>query len=89
MCHDYPEDLNFDKKLSKYPSVVSSCVIQFFSQTTFQMSYGYENISNLITYYYVSQSEGDDLVDDTLEIFFLIIILLWPKTSESSSYEII
>ena len=66
-CHDY---LNFDKKLSKYPSVVSYRIIQSFSQTTFQMSCGYENISNLITYLYVSQSEGDDSVDNILEILF-------------------
>ena len=61
---------NFDKKLLKYPSVVSFCVIQSFSQTTSQMSCGHEKISNPITYLYVSQSKGDDLVDDTLETFF-------------------
>ena len=44
-------------------------VIQSFSQITFQMSCGYENISNPITYLYVSQSEGDDSVDDALKIF--------------------
>ena len=60
---------NFDKKLSKYPSVISFLVIQSFSQTS-QMSCGYENISNSITYLYVSQSKGDDSVDDTLETLF-------------------
>ena len=70
MCHDYPEDLNFDKKLSKYPSVVSYCVIQSFSQTTSQMSCGHKKISNLITYHYIPRSKDDDLVDDTLKFFF-------------------
>ena len=43
-------------------------VIQSFSQTTSQMSCEYENISNLITYHYVSQSKDDDSVDDILKI---------------------
>ena len=34
------------------------------------MSCGYENMSNSITYLYVSRSEGDDSVDDALEFFF-------------------
>ena len=66
---------NFDEKLSKYPSVVSSCVIQSFSQPTSQMSYGYRNISNPITYLYVSRSEGDDLVDDILQTLLILISL--------------
>ena len=45
-------------------------VIQSFSQTTSQMSCGYKNILNLITYHYVSRSEDDDSVDDTLKFFF-------------------
>ena len=44
--------------------------IQSFNQTTSQMNCGYEIMSNLITYLNISQSEGDDLVDDTLEFFF-------------------
>ena len=50
--------------------MVSFHVIQSFSQTTSQMSCGHENILNSITYHYISQSEDDDLVNDTLEIFF-------------------
>ena len=50
--------------------MVSFRVIQSSNQTTSQMSYGYENMSNLITYLYVSQFEDDDSVDDTLETLF-------------------
>ena len=34
------------------------------------MSCGYENMSNPITYFYISQSEGDDSIDDILNFFF-------------------
>ena len=61
---------NFDEKLSKYPSMASYHVIQSFSQTIFQMSCGYKNISNTITYHYVSRSESHNSVDDTSEILF-------------------
>ena len=47
--------------------MVSFRVIQFFSQTTSQMSCGHENMSNPITYLYVSRSESDDSVDDILK----------------------
>ena len=50
--------------------MVSFRVIQSFSQTTSQISCGYKNMSNPITYLYVSQSEGDDSVNDTLETLF-------------------
>ena len=50
--------------------MASFYVIQSFSQTTSQMSCGHENISNPITYLYVSRSKGDGSVDDTLEILF-------------------
>ena len=50
--------------------MVSYRAIQSFSQTTFQMSYGYENMSNSITYHYISWSEDDDSVDDILNFFF-------------------
>ena len=50
--------------------MVSSYVIQSFSQTTSQMRFGHENMINPITYLYVSQFEGDDLVDDTLKKIF-------------------
>ena len=33
------------------------------------MSYGHKNMSKSITYFYVSRSEGDDLVDNTLKFF--------------------
>ena len=45
-------------------------VIQFFSQITSQMSCGHENMLDPITYLYISQSKGNDLVDDILETFF-------------------
>ena len=47
--------------------MISFHIIQSFSQTIFQMSYGHENMSNLITYLYVSQLEGDDSVDNILK----------------------
>ena len=47
--------------------MVSSRVIQSFSQTTSQMSCEHRIMSNSITYHYVSHSEGDDSVDDTLK----------------------
>ena len=50
--------------------MISFCVIQSFSQTTSQMSCGYGNISNPITYLYVSRSKGDDSIDDILESLF-------------------
>ena len=64
------ERFNILIKLLKYPSMVSFCVIQSFSQTTSQMSCGYRNMSNPIIYLYVSRSEGDDSVDDILNFFF-------------------
>ena len=42
-------------------------VIQSFSQTTSQMSCRHRNMSNPITYLYVSRSEGDDSVDNILK----------------------
>ena len=50
--------------------MASSHVIQSFSETTSQMSYGNKNMSNPITYHYVSQSESDDSIDDILKTFF-------------------
>ena len=50
--------------------MASFFVIQSFSQTTSQMSCGYENMSNSITYLNISRSKDDDSVDDTLKIFF-------------------
>ena len=44
--------------------------IQSFDHIISQMSYGYEIMSSSNTYLYVSRSEGDDFVDDMLEIFF-------------------
>ena len=50
--------------------MVNYCVIQFFNQTTSQISCGYEIMSNPIAYLYVSRSEGDNSVDDILNFFF-------------------
>ena len=50
--------------------MISFCIIQSFSQTTSQISYRHENMSNPTTYHYVSRSKGDDSVDDTLETLF-------------------
>ena len=50
--------------------MTSSRVIRSFSQTISQMIYGHKNMSNPITYFYISRSEGDDSVDDILEILF-------------------
>ena len=61
---------NFDKNLPKYLLVASSRIIQSFNQTTSQTSCGHKNISNPITNLHISWSEGDDSVDDTLEILF-------------------
>ena len=44
--------------------------IQSFDHIISQMSYGHEIMSSSNTYLYVSRSEGDDFVDDMLEIFF-------------------
>ena len=63
-------EIKFWLKLSKYPSVASNCVIQSFSQTISQMSCGHKIMLNSITYLNISRLEGDDLVDDTLEISF-------------------
>ena len=57
-------------KLLKYPSVISYRAIQSFSQIIFQMSCGYEIMSNPITYLNIYQSEGNDSVDDILKKFF-------------------
>ena len=58
------------KNYQKYPSMASYRVIQSFNQTTSQISYGHENISNPITYLYVSWLKDDDSVDDALETSF-------------------
>ena len=57
-------------KYQNYPSVVSYHAIQFFSYIMSQMSNGYGIMSKPNTYLYVSQSEGDELIDDILKISF-------------------
>ena len=71
-----------------YPSVASYHAIQSFSHTTSQMSYGYRIMSKANAHLYVSRLEGDDSVDDTLEISFELSSCFGQRLSESLSCEI-
>ena len=61
---------------------MSYCTIQFFDHTTFQTDYGYVNMSSLITYPYVSQSDNDDSIDEPIK-FFLLFTPTLVKDSQS------
>ena len=68
--------------------MVSYHAIQSFNHTTSRKRYGYENMSNPNTYPYVSQSDDDDSIDESVEIIFTVYPCSGQRLSESSSYEI-
>ena len=69
--------------------MMSYRTILSFDHTTSLKGHGYRNISNPNIYPYVSQSDDDDSIDESIEIIFIVHPCSGQRVSESSSYEII
>ena len=52
--------------------MMSYHVIQSFDHTTSRKDHGYENMSNLNTYPYISRSDDDDSIDEPVEIISIV-----------------
>ena len=76
-------------KISKLPFHGELPCNSIFDHTTSQKGHGYENMSNLNTYPYVSRSDDDDLIDESVETISTIHPCSGQRLSESLSYEII
>ena len=68
--------------------MMSYHAIQSFDHITFQIGHRHEIMSSLNIYLYVSRSDDDDSIDESVKFFSIVHPCSGQKFSESLSYEI-